>query len=51
MTKDNEFGVICIKEAEKIHHLFDDIVIVLYHLFDFRCVYIKQLHDITHLPG
>ena len=52
MTKDNEFGVICIKEAKKGHHLiFDDIIIVLYHLFDFRCVFIRLLHDITQLPG
>ena len=51
MTKDNEFWVICINEAEKSNHLFDDIIIVLYHLFDFRCVFIKLLHGITQLPG
>ena len=51
MTKDYEFEVICMKEAEKSHHLFDDTIIVLYHLFDFRCVFITLLHDITQLPG
>ena len=51
MTKDKEFEVICIKEAENSHHLFDNIIKVLYNLFDFCCVFIKLLHNIIQLPG
>ena len=51
MAKDNEFGVICIKEAKNCHHLFDNIIKVLNNLFVFRCGFIKLLHDITELPG